>query len=72
MIQEWFDNHATYVLVGRSQFHVLLDDQNDPSEMWSSILFSLGDTMHTEGPSYRIIDRLDIGMNLRKYKLEKV
>lgn len=43
MIQEWFDAHVQYVLVdGHEQYQVLLDDQDDPTNMWSTILLSEG------------------------------
>lgn len=73
MIQEWFDAHSTYVLINGTQYQVVLDDQNDPTEFWSTILFQVGDTVLTDGgkPQLTIVERARLSNNfeVRRYRM---
>lgn len=76
MIQEWFDKHSTYVLVGRDQYQVLLDDHAHPTEMWSTVLYSVGDqvTIDNDHRNYRITCVKGVTKafsSLRLFKLEE-
>lgn len=71
---EFFNNHSTYVLIGRDQYEVLLDDLENPTEMWSTIIFAEGQIVTIDGgrPPYEILGREIPSQNmpLRKYLLK--
>jgi hypothetical protein len=64
-VTDLFEQHGVYVLVGRDQYQVLLDDRQNPSELWSTILFTVGDQITLDGgrPRYVItaIERESMG-----------
>ncbi len=77
MIQQWFDVHKTLVLVGRDQYDVVLDNHEHPTEMWSTILYSVGDTVTIDNThrNYRISCVKGVTKafsSLRAYKLEAI
>jgi hypothetical protein len=53
---DYFDRHSQYILVGRDQYQVLLDDQDHPKKMWCTALFQLADRVNLgDGVMYQII-----------------
>jgi hypothetical protein len=75
ILSDIMDRFSTYVLVGRDQYEVLLDDKDSPSRMWSPITFSMDSIVTIDGgkPRYRVIrGERDKWLGLCKYELEPV
>ena len=71
---DYLDHMSTYVLVGREQYQVLLDDNERPRKMWCNVLFSLDDRINIgSGVMYTIvaIQKSELP-RLWMYRLEKV
>lgn len=72
LMQDWFDNHASYALINGTQYQVLFDDKAEPRRFWSTIVFQYGDTVNTgEHEMMKIAQRINPnnGLNLVEYRL---
>jgi hypothetical protein len=72
-MNNFFEKHCHYVLVGGEQHNVMLDDANNPTRMWSTIGFMLGESITVDGgrPRYKIIGQRRDHMGVNQYKLSE-